>query len=152
MTCARLSDKYRTRWPFIVVPYTFGAIGLLGLLVIPHPQLPGLTYAWLFFIPAGLYPPVIVMAGWLGGNLAPTSKRAVCLLTTDTSCRQDVIACADRELDWNCVRNKPSKCRRLSRLQYLPGETGAEILAWLRVEPGFRLSSHLCDIRAEVCL
>jgi len=75
--CSWLADKRRTRWPFIAIPYSVGVIGFLGLLAIPHPKLPGLTYAWLFFIPAGLYPPVITMASWLGNNLAPTWKRSV---------------------------------------------------------------------------
>ena len=77
VTLTRLSDRYRIRWPFIVFPYCFAAIGFLGMLAIPHPRLPGLTYGWLFFIPAGCYPAVITMAGWQGANLAPTSKRAV---------------------------------------------------------------------------
>jgi hypothetical protein len=55
----------------------FGMIGFLGLLAIPHPRFPGLTYGWMFFIPAGVYPPVITMASWLGNNLAPTWKRSV---------------------------------------------------------------------------
>ncbi|EXJ87212.1 hypothetical protein A1O3_04171 [Capronia epimyces CBS 606.96] len=75
--CSWLADRRRTRWPFIVIPYSVGVIGFLGLLAIPHPRLPGLTYGWLFFIPAGLYPPVITMASWLGNNLAPTWKRSI---------------------------------------------------------------------------
>ncbi|CAG9940277.1 unnamed protein product [Clonostachys rosea f. rosea IK726] len=42
------ADKHQTRWPFIVGPYCISAIGFLGLLSIPHPRLPGLTYAFLF--------------------------------------------------------------------------------------------------------
>ena len=74
---SRLADKRRTRWPFILYPYAVASIGFLGLLVIPHPKFPGLTYGWLFFVTGGLYPPVITMASWLGNNLAPTWKRSV---------------------------------------------------------------------------
>jgi len=52
-------------------------IGFFGLLAIPHPKYPGLTYGWLFFIPAGCYPSVITMVSWLGNNLAPTFKRSI---------------------------------------------------------------------------
>lgn len=77
LLCSWLADRRRNRWLFIVIPYSVGAIGFLGLLAIPHPKYPGLTYGWLFFITAGLYPPVIAMASWLGNNLAPTWKRSV---------------------------------------------------------------------------
>ncbi|EKG17513.1 Major facilitator superfamily [Macrophomina phaseolina MS6] len=71
------ADKYRTRWPFIVGPYCIAAAGFLGLLCIPHPRLPGLTYAFLFCIPAGVYPPLIGVLSWIGNNLAPSWKRAI---------------------------------------------------------------------------
>lgn len=77
VVAALLADKHQTRWPFIVFPYCVASIGFIGLLVIPHPAYPGLTYGWLFFITGGLYPPVITMASWLGNNLAPTWKRSV---------------------------------------------------------------------------
>jgi hypothetical protein len=51
-------------------------IGFLGLLVIPHPRYPGLTYAFLFPIPIGVYAAVITLVSWVANNLAPTSKRA----------------------------------------------------------------------------
>ncbi|CAH0057708.1 unnamed protein product [Clonostachys solani] len=71
------ADKHQTRWPFIVGPYCISAIGFLGLLSIPHPRLPGLTYAFLFCIPVGVYPPLIGLVAWVGNNLAPSWKRAV---------------------------------------------------------------------------
>lgn len=71
------ADKYKTRWPFIVGPYCLAAAGFLGLLCIPHPRLPGLTYAFLFCIPAGVYPPLIGVLSWIGNNLAPSWKRAI---------------------------------------------------------------------------
>ncbi|KAB2570989.1 putative transporter [Lasiodiplodia theobromae] len=71
------ADAYRTRWPFIVAPFCLAAAGFLGLLCIPHPRLPGLTYAFLFCIPAGVYPPLIGVLSWIGNNLAPSWKRAV---------------------------------------------------------------------------
>ena len=76
-----LADKKQTRWPFIVIPYSIGWCCLLALLVIPHPKYPGLTYAFLFGIPAGVYPPLICVLSWVGNNLAPTWKRAVGMAT-----------------------------------------------------------------------
>ncbi|KXS94248.1 hypothetical protein AC578_8814 [Pseudocercospora eumusae] len=72
-----LADKKQTRWPFVVAPYTVGACCFIALLSIPHPRYPGLTYAFLFGIPAGVYPPLITILSWVGNNLAPTWKRAV---------------------------------------------------------------------------
>lgn len=72
-----IADKRQTRWKFVVGPYCICAIGFLALLCIPHPRLPGLTYAFLFFIPAGLYPALISLLSWIGNNLAPSWKRAV---------------------------------------------------------------------------
>lgn len=74
---AIFADKYQTRWPFIAGPYCISAIGFLGLLSIPHPRLPGLTYAFLFCIPVGVFPPLIGLVSWVGNNLAPSWKRAV---------------------------------------------------------------------------
>ncbi|KAF9878378.1 Major facilitator superfamily [Colletotrichum karsti] len=74
---AYFADKHATRWPFIAGPYCISAIGFLGLLSIPHPALPGLTYAFLFCIPVGVYPPLIGLVAWVGNNLAPSWKRAV---------------------------------------------------------------------------
>ncbi|KAK5001211.1 hypothetical protein LTR66_000089 [Elasticomyces elasticus] len=71
-----LADKHRTRWPFIVVPFSIALVGIIALLIIPHPKLPGLTYAFLFTIPAGVYPPLIGVLSWVGNNLAPSWKRA----------------------------------------------------------------------------
>lgn len=72
-----LSDKYQTRWIFVVGPYTVSACGMIALLAIPHPKLPGLTYAFLFTIPAGIYPALISILSWVGNNLAPSWKRAI---------------------------------------------------------------------------
>lgn len=60
-----------------MIPYSVALVGLIGLISIPHPRLPGLTYAFLFTIPAGVYPPLIGCLSWVGNNLAPTWKRAV---------------------------------------------------------------------------
>lgn len=72
-----LADRRKTRWPFIVIPYSIVCVGFIALLSIPHPKLPGLTYFFLFFIPAGCNPGVITLVSWVANNLAPTSKRAV---------------------------------------------------------------------------
>lgn len=71
-----MADKHQTRWPFIIGPYSVAIIGFIGLLAIPHPRFPGLTYAFLFAIPAGVYPPLTCILAWMGNNLAPSWKRA----------------------------------------------------------------------------
>jgi predicted MFS family arabinose efflux permease len=72
-----LADRRKSRWPFVVIPYSISLIGFLALLVIPHPKLPGLNYAFLFPITIGVYPAVIGLVSWIANNIAPTSKRAV---------------------------------------------------------------------------
>lgn len=72
-----LSDKKQTRWIFIVGPASLSMLGLIGLLSIPHPRLPGLTYGLLFTLPIGIYPPLSAILAWVMNNLAPSSKRAV---------------------------------------------------------------------------
>jgi MFS family permease len=76
IVCARLADRYRTRWKFIVYPYAAAIVGFIGLLAVPQSRLPGLTYAFLFPVTAGCYPGVITVVAWIANNLAPTSKRA----------------------------------------------------------------------------
>lgn len=71
------ADRHATRWPFIVGPYCVSAAGFVGLLATPQDRLPGLTYAWLFCIPVGVFPPLIGLVSWVGNNLAPSWKRAV---------------------------------------------------------------------------
>ncbi|KAK5938679.1 hypothetical protein PMZ80_008870 [Knufia obscura] len=71
-----LADKKRIRWPFIVIPYSIALIGFIGLISIPHPRYPGLTYGLLFLIPIGVYPPIVALISWVGNNLSPTWKRA----------------------------------------------------------------------------
>lgn len=72
-----LADRYKCRWAFIVGPYGLGAVGFIALLAIPHPALPGLTYAMLFCITGGLYPAIIGVISWTANNLAPSWKRAM---------------------------------------------------------------------------
>lgn len=48
-----LADRNQVRWPFIVGPYSIAICCFIALLAIPHPRYPGLTYAFLFGIPAG---------------------------------------------------------------------------------------------------
>lgn len=74
---AWLADRRKRRWPFIVFPYAISFCGLIGLLSIPHPKFPGLTYTFLFAVPAGIYPGVITLISWVSNNLAPSWKRAV---------------------------------------------------------------------------
>lgn len=77
-----LADRRQRRWPFIVGPYTVALLGFIGLTSIPHPRLPGLTYAFLFAIPAGVHPGVITLVSWMSNNLSPTWKRAVGMAMT----------------------------------------------------------------------
>ena len=72
-----IADRKQVRWIFVVGPYSISAAGFLALLVIPHPRLPGLTYFFLFFVTAGLYPALISLLSWVGNNLSPSWKRAV---------------------------------------------------------------------------
>jgi hypothetical protein len=74
---SRWADRRRVRWPFIVGPYAIAAVGLIGLLSVPHPRYPGLTYFLLFFIPAGIYPALIGILSLVSNNLAGSWKRAV---------------------------------------------------------------------------
>ncbi|KAH6663996.1 major facilitator superfamily domain-containing protein [Plectosphaerella plurivora] len=74
---ARLSDRRRNRWIFIVIPFSIALVGFIAVLAIPHPRLPGLTYFFLFFITSGLYPSIIGCISWVGNNLAPSFKRAI---------------------------------------------------------------------------
>ena len=78
------ADRHQTRWFFVVIPFCIACIGFIGLLSIPHPHLPGLTYAFLFFITCGLYPAVICCISWVANNLAPTWKRATGMATLMT--------------------------------------------------------------------
>ncbi|KAM5347705.1 hypothetical protein ACJ41O_007529 [Fusarium nematophilum] len=74
---ARLADRRRKRWVFIVIPFCITITGFVAILAIPHPRLPGLTYFFLFFITGGLYPSIIGCISWVGNNLAPSFKRAI---------------------------------------------------------------------------
>lgn len=69
-----LADRHQTRWVFIVIPFSIGLVRFIGLLAVPHPKLSGLTYAFLFCIPAGVYPPLICCLSWVRNNLAPSWK------------------------------------------------------------------------------
>jgi hypothetical protein len=51
----------------------------LGLLAIPHPSYPGLTYGLLFLIPGGGYPPLLTCLAWLSNNTPEDWKRAIAL-------------------------------------------------------------------------
>ncbi|KAL2785962.1 major facilitator superfamily domain-containing protein [Aspergillus keveii] len=72
-------DRAKTRWPFIVGPYLFSLLGFVGLLAIPHPSYPGLTYGLLFLIPGGGYPPLLTCLAWLSNNTPEDWKRAIAL-------------------------------------------------------------------------
>src|SRR6478735_9392412 len=74
---ARLADRQRKRWVFIIIPFFIAMVGFIAMLSIPHPKFPGLTYFFLFFITTGLYPSIIGCISWIGNNLAPSFKRAI---------------------------------------------------------------------------
>jgi hypothetical protein len=71
------SDHIQQRTPFIVAGFCIGIVGLIAELAIPHPDMPGASYFFLFLVAAGLYSPFIVLVCLIGNNLAPSSKRAV---------------------------------------------------------------------------
>ncbi|EEY20081.1 inner membrane transport protein yfaV [Verticillium alfalfae VaMs.102] len=52
---ARLADRRKTRWVFIVIPFCIALVGYVG----------------------GLYPSIIGCISWVGNNLAPYFKRAI---------------------------------------------------------------------------
>jgi hypothetical protein len=53
------------------------SIGVIGELAVPQPELPGVTYLFLFLIAGGLFCPFTSIVTLVGNNLAPSSKRAV---------------------------------------------------------------------------
>ncbi|KAI1608295.1 major facilitator superfamily domain-containing protein [Exophiala viscosa] len=71
------SDRIQQRTPFIMAGFSIGVVGFIAELAIPHPRLPGLTYAFLFPLAGGLYSPFVPIVCLVGNNLAPSSKRAV---------------------------------------------------------------------------
>lgn len=70
------ADRRQRRWPFVVIPYSVSLVGAIALMAIPHPRYPGLTYAFLFTIPAGVFPAIISAVTWVSNNLSPTWKRS----------------------------------------------------------------------------
>ncbi|KAJ0141660.1 Transcriptional regulatory protein pro1 [Fusarium oxysporum f. sp. albedinis] len=76
-TLAVLSDRYKKRFPFLMVGLGVAAAGLISLLAIPRPGFPGLTYGFLFLAASGHYSFIVPSVCWLGNNLSPSSKRAV---------------------------------------------------------------------------
>ncbi|RKL08457.1 hypothetical protein BFJ71_g1744 [Fusarium oxysporum] len=76
-TLAALPDRYKKRFPFLMVGLGVAAAGLISLLAIPRPGLPGLTYGFLFLAASGHYSFIVPSVCWLGNNLSPSSKRAV---------------------------------------------------------------------------
>ncbi|KAF3480806.1 high-affinity nicotinic acid transporter [Arthroderma uncinatum] len=77
LTFAYLSDRYQQRTPFIIAGNTIALLGFAAQLAIPHPRYPGLTYAMLFLVAAGLYSAFTPVLCLIANNLAPSSKRAV---------------------------------------------------------------------------
>ncbi|CAK7200689.1 hypothetical protein SEUCBS139899_003387 [Sporothrix eucalyptigena] len=78
---AWLADRRRTRWPFVVGPYTVALVGFLGVMATPKEKYPGVVYFWLFFIPGGVYAAVATLVSWVSNNLSPTWKRAIGIAT-----------------------------------------------------------------------
>jgi MFS family permease len=78
---AFLSDRYQVRWIFIVIPYGIAACSLIAQLAIPHPKYPGVTLGFLFGIAGGLYAGFPPMIAWAANNVAPSSKRAVAMVS-----------------------------------------------------------------------
>ncbi|KAH7083510.1 retrograde regulation protein 2 [Paraphoma chrysanthemicola] len=74
---AFMSDKYKTRSPFIIGPFIVAAAGYIALIALPHPGLPGATYGMLFVVAGGLYPSICGVISWNANNLAGSWKRSV---------------------------------------------------------------------------
>lgn len=89
------ADGHQTRWKFVVAPYCVASIAFIALLAIPHPKYPGVTYGFLYLIPAGCeysfcpFLPTLSLTcflvscgvnsliAWVANNLAPSWRRAV---------------------------------------------------------------------------
>lgn len=82
LICARLADRFQTRWKFIVIPYCIALVGFIGLLAVPPEKLPGVSYFFLFPVTIGCYPGVITVVSWIANNIAPSSKRACGMAST----------------------------------------------------------------------
>jgi hypothetical protein len=71
------SGRVQQRTPFIIRGLAMASIGVIGELAVPQPELPGVTYLFLFLIAGGLFCPFTSIVTLVGNNLAPSSKRAV---------------------------------------------------------------------------
>ena len=76
---ARLSDRYGVRSTFIIIGQGANVLGQIGLLAVPHPKYPGLTYFLLFVCLFGIYAPQQLLVSWTANNTAPSSKRAIAM-------------------------------------------------------------------------
>jgi len=76
---AWLSDHFGVSSWFIMIGQSCNAIGQIGLLAIPHPKYPGLTYFLLFLCLAGIFCPQQLLVSWTANNTAPSSKRAIAM-------------------------------------------------------------------------
>ena len=76
---AWVSDHYGVRSTFIIIGFCLADIGLIALLAIPHPKMPGLTYFFLFPVAMGIYGQQQLIVSWTANNCAPSSKRAVAM-------------------------------------------------------------------------
>lgn len=72
-----LSDKLKTRYPFIAVPGFMAMLSLVAMLAIPQAKLPGLGFAMLFPLCAGIYPAMTILICLIMNNVAPSLKRAM---------------------------------------------------------------------------
>ena len=70
-------DRMQQRTPFIMLGFGIAIIGLIAELAIPHPDMTGVSYFFLYLIAAGLFAPFISIVTLFANNLAPSSKRAV---------------------------------------------------------------------------
>jgi predicted MFS family arabinose efflux permease len=86
LTVAFLSDRYKVRWIFIVLPFSMAACSLIAQPAIPHPKYPGLTLGFLFGIAGGLYSGFPPLIAWAANNVAPSSKRAVAMVCKPSAC------------------------------------------------------------------
>lgn len=63
---ARISDHYGVRSTWIILGQGLNMIGLIGLLAIPQPRFPGVTYFFLFLSASGIFCPQQLIVSWIG--------------------------------------------------------------------------------------
>ena len=77
VTSGFLSDRFQTRYPFIIGSASLALIALVSMLAIPQDKYPGAGYGMLFVLCIGIYPALTALICLVMNNVAPSSKRAI---------------------------------------------------------------------------